>query len=115
MLRLTLLILCLFLASCGSRPETRDYFKQVTGLALCEGASVHNVNAHAPDRSPGFDSIYIVDVTMPAVCKASFVKAVAARIGGPCEPLKSCSGNSSTGQFLSVEPIRDGFRITHST
>ena len=115
MVRLMLAALCLFLSSCSIRPETRDYFRKVTGVALCEGASVHNVNAHAPDRSPGSDSIYIVDVTMPAACKASFVKAVAARIVKECEPSRSCSGNSSTGQFLSMEPIRVGFRITHST
>jgi hypothetical protein len=115
MLRLSLATLCLLLASCGSRPETRAYFKQVTAVPLCDGASVHNVNAHAPDRSPGFDSIYIVDVTMPAECKASFINAVAAQISKGCDPSQRCSGNSSTGQFLSVEPIRDGFRITHST
>jgi len=112
---LTLATLALCLASCSGRPETRRYFKQVTGLDLCEGASVRNVNAHAPDRSPGGDSIYIVDVTMPAACNAAFVKGVAAKMGQACELSRGCSGNSPSGEFLGIQPIRSGFRVTHST
>ena len=115
MFRLTLPALCLLLASCSSRPETTDYFTKVTGLPLCTGATIRNINADSPGRSPGFDSIYIVDVTMPATCKASFVKAVVDRIGAACEPLRGCSGNSSTGEYYGVQPSPDGFRITYAT
>ncbi|MFL6769218.1 MAG: hypothetical protein ACJ8FH_05555, partial [Sphingomicrobium sp.] len=76
MFRLSLPLLVLLLASCGNRPETTEYFTSVTGVPLCPGATVRNVNADAPDRSPGFDSIYIVDVAMPEACKAPFAKAV---------------------------------------
>ena len=115
MFRFALPTMCLLLTSCSSRPETADYFTRVTGLPLCKGATVRNVNAAAADRSPGFDSIYIVEVTMPGACKASFVKALVAHIGTACEVSRGCSGNSSTGEFYEVHPLRGGFRITHSS
>ena len=87
----------------------------MTGLPLCPGATVRNVNADAPDRSPGFDSIYIVDVAMPAACKAPFAKAVGQRIDAQCEPSEGCSGDAKDGDFYGVEPLPVGFRVTHST
>jgi hypothetical protein len=108
-------VLALLLTSCTSRPETKDYFTKVTGLRLCEGATVRNVNADSPDRSPGFDSVYIVDVTMPASCRSSFLTAVGQRIGARCNEAKRCSGNANNGDFYSVEARLNGFRVTHST
>ena len=113
--RLALPLLVLLLASCGNRPETTEYFTSVTGLPLCSGATVRNLNDRAPDRSPGFDSIYVVEVTMPASCKSSFAKAVGQRIGGRCKPSQRCSGNANDGDFYGVEPLPVGFRVTHST
>ncbi len=104
-----------FLASCGYRPETTEYFTSVTGLSLCPGASVHNVNADASDRAPGFDSIYIVDVAMPETCKAPFAKTVGQRISAQCKPSERCYGNAKNGDFYGVEPLPVGFRVTHST
>jgi hypothetical protein len=115
MSRFWLPLLGLLLASCGNRPESTAYFTSVTGLTLCSGASVRNVNANAPDRSPGFDSIYVVDVTMPEPCIAPFAKAVGERIGARCEPSQGCSGNAKGGDFYSIEPHPAGFRVTHST
>lgn len=115
MLRLAVPFILLLLASCGNRPETAQYFTSVTSLPLCSGASVRNVNANDPGRSPGFDSIYIVDVAMPAACKAPFAKAVGQRIGAKCEPSERCSGNAKNGDFYGIEPLPAGFRVTHST
>lgn len=103
------------LQSCGERPETTTYFSQVTGLPLCSEASVRNVNARAPDRSTGFDSIYIVDVAMPAACKATFAKAVGQHIGAKCEPSDGCSGSAKNGDFYAIDPLPVGFRVTYST
>ena len=113
--RLLLLLSTLLLTSCDNRPATREYFTSVTGLPLCSGASVRNVNADAAGRSPGFDSIYIVDVTMPATCMARLAKAVGQRIGAQCKPSEHCSGNAKNGDFYGIEPIPVGFRVTHST
>jgi hypothetical protein len=115
MFRFALPALCVLLAACSTRPETPDYFRSVTGLPLCRGATVRNVNADSPDRSPGFDSIYIVDVAMPAACKPSFINAVAGRISAACDASHVCSGHASTGEFYGVEPLAGGFRVTHST
>jgi hypothetical protein len=117
MSRTALAMLTLLLASCGGRPETKQYFTKVTELPLCESATVRNVNADAPDRSPGFDSIYIVDVMMPETeaCYGPFLTAVEARLNTPCAPIAGCSGISSNGEFYEVHTIRGGFRVTHST
>jgi hypothetical protein len=104
----------LLLASCG-RPETPAYFKKVTRLPLCDEASVRNVNADAPDRSPGFDVIYIVDLKMTARCENQLLAAVAGQISATCNPLHMCSGNARNGDFYSVEPIKDGLRVTYAT
>ena len=87
----------------------------MTGVPLCPGASVRHVNADAPRRFPEFDRLYIFDVTMPAACKACFLKAVEQRIGATCGPVSGCSGNSSNGDFYGVEVSQDGVRITYST
>jgi hypothetical protein len=109
------MLLPLLLASCTGRPETAEYFTKVTGVPLCSGASVHNVNADAPHRSPGFDSIYVVDLSMAPECVTPFHDAVARRIGAPCQPDGGCSGIASNGDFYGVEPHQGGFRVTYST
>ena len=114
-LRPMLLVLLVLLTSCGERQETAAYFTKATGLPLCSDASVRNVNANAPDRSPGFDSIYIVDVSMPVSCKSSFLEAVGQRIGAQCDGSKGCSGNAKDGDFYGIEPRAAGFRVAHST
>lgn len=115
MLRVTLLVLSVLVVSCGGREETPEYFTKVTGLPLCKGTTVRNVNAQDPGHSPGFDSIYIVDVRMASACKPPFLKAVASRIGHACFPSSGCSGNSANGDFYAVKPLPAGFRVTHST
>lgn len=114
-LRSMLPVLLLLLSSCDERPETFAYFTKTTGLPLCSGASVRNVNSTAPDRSPGFDSIYIVEVSMPRTCKSSFLNAVGQRIGAQCDGSKRCSGNATNGDFYGIVPGGGGFRVTHST
>lgn len=111
----TLLLISPLLLSCESRPETISYFKEVTGLGLCQGATVRNLNADAPDRSPGFDSMYIVLVEMPPICESAFRRATERRIGISCERGKRCAGNTAEGDFIEVQPIQAGFRVTHST
>jgi hypothetical protein len=117
MLKNFLIVVALSLLSCAcnSRPETPRYFSQVTGVSLCAGAQVRNLNADAPDRSPGFDSIYIVEVSLPTACRDGFFKEVSKRLHMRCDPSRSCSGVTGDGDFLRVEPLRRGFRITHST
>jgi hypothetical protein len=112
---MALTLLSLLLASCSGRPATPEYFTKVTRVPLCSGASVRNLNADAPDRSPGFDSIYIVDVTIPAECEAAFYSAVAQQIGSSCDPASGCSGYSSNGDFYQVERHQNWLRVTHST
>lgn len=108
-------IALMLLASCGKREETPNYFRHVTGIQLCPEASVRNVNAQAADRSPGFDSIYIVDVAMPGTCEPGFLRSVEQQIGVLCTPGAVCTGQAKNGAFLRVDRRPGGFRITHST
>src|SRR3954454_24936483 len=108
MSRTALALVILLLTSCSGRPETRAYFTKVTGLPLCKDATVHNVNAPPPDRSPSTDSVYVVEVTMPdsEVCYGPFLGALESRIEAPCAPTMGCSGHSSSGEFYKVHMIR---------
>ena len=115
MVRIALPLLCIGLVACGDRPETSEYFTKVTGLPLCDGSTVRNVNADDRGRSPGFDSIYIVDVTMPPACDAIFRNAIGRQIGVRCEARTHCSGRAKNGEFYNVEPLRNGVRVIHST
>jgi hypothetical protein len=108
-----LLIFTSLLVSC-SRPETPTYFSKVTGLRLCADAKVHNVNAQAPDMSPGFDSIYIVDVTGKDNCLGSLLAEVSFRIGKQCST-HLCSGNDRRGEFFSAERRGSAVRIIYGT
>ena len=105
--------LALMAVSC-SRPETPEYFTKVTGLPLCQAASIKNVNANDPARSPGFDSIYVVDVLGTDGCKAELIRAVEKRIGQQCID-GSCSGLDSSRQFIGVIKVNNGLRVTYST
>lgn len=115
MTRLAFPLLCLALVSCVDRPETSEYFTEITGLPLCAGSTVRNVNADDPGRSPGSDSIYIVDVTMPLACERNFRSAIERQIGVKCEAQARCSGRAKSGEFYSVAPLRKSVRVTHST
>lgn len=68
-----------------------------------------------PTGPPGFDSIYIVEVTMPEMCKAQFAKSVGRRIGARCEPSERCSGSANNGDFYDIQPLPVGFLVIHST
>ncbi|GGO97438.1 hypothetical protein GCM10011329_26300 [Stakelama pacifica] len=108
-------LISLLLLSCQGRPETISYFEKVTGVELCQGATVRNLNAESPDRSPGFDSIYVVLVKMPSSCRSAFQQAIERRIGAACEQGKRCAGNTTEGDFIEIQPTSAGFRVTQST
>lgn len=106
-------VLCL--GACDSRPETPAYFHQVTSLRLCSRATVMNVNAKAPDRSPGFDSIYIVRLKIPPQCRADFFASASERAGSDCRADRACDGIPAHAGFLRVEPEGATVLVTYST
>ena len=69
--------------SCGirDRPETPDYFEEVTGISLCSTARVRNVNLEQAERAGG-GFVYEVDLVMDQGCADAFETAMSARIGG---------------------------------
>lgn len=107
-------ILCIALSSC-SRPETPEYFSKVTGLSLCSSSSVRNVNANEKGRSPGFDSIYIVDLGMSKACERQLFAEAEVRLGQKCLRQVRCSGNDVDGNFLKLEKMDEWIRVTYSS
>lgn len=103
------------LCACTGSPETTEHFETITRLELCPGSEIRNVNAEAEDRSPGFDSVYIVDVMLPKHCVDKFYQQFSNRVSFQCNVGAQCSGNDSNGDFLGIEPNRRGFRVTYST
>jgi len=92
----TLSVGSLLLSACG-RPATPEYFANVTGIHICSSAKIANVNGRSPERSPGFDSVYIVDVFANPECRRELFSSVERRIGRPCNVGRSCGGNASSG------------------
>jgi hypothetical protein len=109
-----MMVSVIFLFGCNDRPETPDYFSEVTGLQICTGAKINNVNSKSHDRSPGFDSIYIVDLFLPPECEDRFFKNVSGRISKECTRESGCSGITPEGDHLSVDSSGDFIRVIHS-
>ena len=69
-------IAMLMIGSCGiQRPETREYFQEVTGMALCPGTHVRNDNLDRAEEA-GNDFLYEVELTMPQDCEDEFYRAL---------------------------------------
>ncbi len=96
------------------RAETPEYFEKITGLPLCSSASVTNINDTDPERSPGFDSIYIVDVRADAACRVQLIRSVEEVIAQKCGD-GDCSGLDADGQFIRLEKRGSTLRVTFST
>ena len=117
MSRSLLAILTLLFSSCSVRPDAKANFTKVTGIPLCEAATVHDVNAGASDQSLGSHKAYIADVHMPDsdVCNERLFGGFMNRIGDvPCAPTMGCSGHSREGEFYRLEMVRAGWRVTYS-
>jgi hypothetical protein len=111
-----LAVLALLLSSCSARPDAKANFTKVTGIPLCEGATVHNVRAGAAGGSLG-PHVYIADVRMPdsEVCNGMLFGGFMKRVGGrPCAPTMGCSGRSPAGEFYRLDMVPGGWRISYS-
>lgn len=113
--RILVIMLALLMAGCGTWPETTEYFQRVTGLSLCEGAQVKNLNAEDPARSPGFDSTYRVHVTMSAECTLQFIDQLKRKSNHRCSSISGCAFRFSDNSVIFVEMDKTGLIITHST
>ena len=103
------------LMSC-SRPESPEYFSDITGLKVCNDMRIINVNAHAENRSPGFDSVYIVKVYGTKNCLEMTYNSASLILEKKCNFNHVCSGVTKQGIFLSLEPQANGsLLVTHST
>ena len=115
MLRRFIVIVLLGLTVACSRKETPQYFSHVTEIRVCSSATVKNVNASDPNRSPGFDSIYIVDIYLSDKCRNQLVREVEMRIHRGCAGLVVCSGNDDDGNFIRIDQRSRFVRLTYST
>lgn len=114
--RVVFTTLAVFLiTACGSTPETPAYFEQVTSLDLCEKASVKNINADDPARSPGFDSIYRVRVAMDKKCVNDLVKQLRDKSSNQCQALEGCAFRMPDKTIIFVEIQQNGLILTQST
>jgi len=81
---ITLLFSALLLSSCQpNRPETREYFQRMTGIALCEDARIENVDLGEASRDVGTGFIYAVDLTLSPACQEAFIHAMEQRRDPP--------------------------------
>lgn len=112
--RLLLLTGTGLLVSCG-RPENAEYFTKVTGLPLCNSAVVENVNSKDLGRSPGFDSIYVVDIRMSPACKDQLIDFLRKKKGLTCRYYEKCGGKTIDGEFFAISDRNDKVRFIHST
>lgn len=111
--RLTPVAALLMLASCGysARQETPAYFNSVTGLKICDGATVRNRHTAETD-SAGIGVVYVVSLKMSAACETDFLRQVQAmrqRLqphGYPVGPDDS---------WISVERAGDKLLVTYTT
>lgn len=92
-------------SSCGNRPETTNFAEKITGLDFCNQDRISNINANSPDRSPGFDFIYIIEITTNKQCLSSVVNQVSGKIHQNCSIVDRCSGNTSEGEFIGIQKV----------
>jgi hypothetical protein len=112
----TLAVLALLLSSCSARPDAKANFTKITGIPLCKGATVRNVEAGVDDQSLG-SHVYIADVRMPhsEMCNGRLFGGFMKRIGGGrCAPTMGCSGHSPEGEFYRLDMVPGGWRIAYS-
>ncbi len=98
---------------CSGRPETPAYFTEVTGLQLCDGAKVRNVEA--PDQANvGTGFIYTADLTLDETCRDDLLRQleeaksrIASGAAKPADP-------PSEGETMSAEVDGNKVRFTYT-
>ncbi len=97
---------------CSGRPETPAYFTEVTGLYLCPGAKVKNVE-HPSEEDAGTGFIYTVDLTLDESCRDelfSQLEEVKSRVAsGNAKP----NDRPGAGETMKAEVDGDKVRFTY--
>jgi len=111
--RLAFAFTLLILASCSfsARQETPAYFNSVTGLKLCDTATVRNKHTSETD-SAGIGVVYVVSLKMSPACKTDFLRQVDA-MRQKLRPKGSSSPRDDT--WISVEDEGEELLVTYTT
>ena len=75
------------LTSCGMyRPETPEYFQQVTGIPLCPEAKIRNLNLDQAAQA-GIGFLYQVELRLDENCREAFERSLRSRNLPPDETM----------------------------
>ncbi len=97
-------------AGCSAnRPETVDYFEEVTGLPLCQSAKVQNFQVGEYDHEVDFT--YGVRLRLSALCHRELLQQISERFGTACNPSAACNFMDENNWFYDLSPSENG-RVT---
>jgi hypothetical protein len=89
----------LALAGCSNRRDSPDFFRSITGISLCESASIQ-VDPRRDDLGIGFE--YSTRLRLSPECKAQFFEEVLRLTGRDCRSETQCSIDYPVGQRLFI-------------
>jgi hypothetical protein len=102
--------LVMFVAACSAkRPETADYFEEVTGLPLCHSAEVQNFQVGEHDYEADFT--YGVRLRLSVSCHRELLQQISERLGTACNPSTACEFMDKNNWSYDVSPSENG-RVT---
>ncbi len=104
----------LSLSACSTRPETREYFLDVTGIELCESASIKNVHSDQSQSQIGTGFIYMVDISMNAQCQHRLFEDLKRRRVEPAGNGDSGQGAPGPGETMAAERMNGKIRFTYT-
>ncbi len=104
----------LSLSACNTRPETREYFLDVTGIELCENASIKNVRSDQHQSQIGIGFIYMVDISMNEQCQHRLFQDLKRRRVEPAGNGNSGQGAPGPGETMAAERMNGKIRFTYT-
>lgn len=105
----TLALVMLVTACTANRPETAEYFEEVTGLPLCPSAEIQNFQVGKYDYEADFT--YGVRLDLSDVCHRALLHVIKERLHTTCEPSVSCNFMDEKSWSYELSSAQNG-RVT---
>lgn len=103
------LLLLVPLAACScseNRPESPEFFQQMTGLPICSEAKIENASSSPFEDET--DYIYSVNIEMNENCARNFFADIHERLGHNCAENSGCSFVDNNGWDYEIRRIQEG-------
>ena len=101
-----LLLIMLVTACTANRPETVEYFEEVTGLPLCPSAEVQNFQVGKYDYEVDFT--YGVRLKLSDLCHRDLLQQIRVRLKTVCDPSAACAFHDENYWFYELSPVENG-------